>query len=272
MDDSETGLEVYRSLFRTSGVLLRDERQGPAASASAATMPGESDERCGAEFLASLPVRSRSCGAFRGIVVALGTPSLSPSSSPSCCCPFCASRSRSLASCSCSDSFCSPSPVAPGFIPHPSAPRALIVAATAAAAAVVATTTAAAAAAVAAAATAAAGAASAAAAATAAAPVRFFFRRSIFCDSPADGATARAAAGAAATASAMEVHSSTTTAPPASSEQSSHEAPLPPDTRAPTLTSVIATPEGDHEAADLMVPANPALPPGGKVPELFSHR
>lgn len=55
-------------------------------------------------------------------------------------------------------------------------------------------------------------------------------------------------------------------------EHSSHEAPLPPDTRAPTLTSVIATQAGEHEAEDFLAAANAVMPPGGKVPEVFTRR
>lgn len=51
-----------------------------------------------------------------------------------------------------------------------------------------------------------------------------------------------------------------------------HEAPLPPDTRAPTLTSVIATQAGEREAADFLAAANAVMPPGGKIPEVFTHR
>lgn len=57
-----------------------------------------------------------------------------------------------------------------------------------------------------------------------------------------------------------------------STEHSSHEAPLPPDTRAPTLTSVIATQAGEREAADFLAATNAVMPPGGKVPEVFTHR
>lgn len=62
---------------------------------------------------------------------------------------------------------------------------------------------------------------------------------------------------------AVEVHST---------EHASHEAPLPPDTRAPTLTSVIATQAGEREAKDFLATANAVMPPGGKVPEVFTHR
>lgn len=57
-----------------------------------------------------------------------------------------------------------------------------------------------------------------------------------------------------------------------STEHPSHEAPLPPDTRAPTLTSVIATQAGEREAEDFLAAANAVMPPGGKVPEVFTHR
>lgn len=55
-------------------------------------------------------------------------------------------------------------------------------------------------------------------------------------------------------------------------EHASHEAPLPPDTRAPTLTSVIATHAGEREAEDFLAAASAVMPPGGKVPEVFTHR
>lgn len=57
-----------------------------------------------------------------------------------------------------------------------------------------------------------------------------------------------------------------------SEHTSTHEAPLPPDTRPPTLTSVIANHVGEKEAEDYLAGANAALPPVGKVSELFNHR
>lgn len=55
-------------------------------------------------------------------------------------------------------------------------------------------------------------------------------------------------------------------------DDSSYEAPLPPDTRAPTLTSVIASHAGEQEAAEFLAAANAVMPHGGKVPELFTRR
>lgn len=56
--------------------------------------------------------------------------------------------------------------------------------------------------------------------------------------------------------------------PPVLSEHSSLEAPLPPDTRAPTLTSVIAgRPGGEsQEPSEYLPMASTSMTPGGKVP------